>query len=999
MNTKATSKQGRTFEKRVGHLFTLLGYCVSHDRLIGGRQVDLIIEEARGPLARSYIVECKDQVKPVNTTQYDSFRGRLAAAKKELGAKTQGIMVASVGFVKEAFAQSAHEEIQLITISELERSIIDFRQYTNDLVNVLKLDPSLKFFIEPNIRREYMTVPIRASEYIQRWLANPITNQLTLLGDYGTGKTTLLKHLALKMADDYIIKSLESGAYLRVPILIDLRDHAKALSLRQLILDFLDSNSIRLTSYAAFEYMLNEGHVLLMVDGFDEMASRGDPQATLRNFRELNRAAKGKAKIILSCRTHYFTNEIELQRHHGIITGMHLEGQTYTDLYREIVARPNFTIIHLIDFNDNQVNEYLCLRCGNRSEEVASFIKDNYNLPELSRRPVMLDMIVFSHGKLKSIAGAVTASELYSVYTDIWLTRNDWCNIIDVQTKCTLLELFAYKVSKNPSSHLHFTEFHSLIKTWRSDVIQVQAEEIDRELRTASFLVRDKEGNYKFSHKSFYEYFYARFLIRNAASGNTSFWSNGYFTTEIYRFLKGLLQSDSNTAETILNWILNKNLNDYVRANVIKCLGGLNLENISDILIKVLKSDEQDRVRWSAATALRHYPCKEVTSQLISSFCEDLSIYVRSNSLASLARINSTNAIEFLHKFLDSKDAKGLGDKIIREYFYSALKNCKDNNIIRKAIKKAPIRANPETIRRVLELCKQLNCNEATAYCERLLSITQSPVMTSMAFSLLSPKLRFPFLNKVFRFIDSYSGFSRGLFLPALIDGLRGLHTIAVRNFLISLIAKKYYSFVPTALDILKQEYPEAIKEHGPQWIIAKNIPYKSRLSIARAYAEIEGDRSINNLSQLLAIKERVVVRRTALDLIRKHCPNCIARSIMRLWEEGVIPPALVQESLEMLLRIDKKSAMSLILKRGLSSPRTGMRFSVCRVLGQINSSVSTQALLNILRKDHIVAIRKQALCSLCAPGRDVSKSEIISATEKEHDRNVLKLRLELLGD
>lgn len=77
MDKPADMPKGKHFERRVANLFALLGYSVKLDVLIGGRQVDLHLEDRSGPLSHVFIVECKNQATPVTTAQYDSFRGRI----------------------------------------------------------------------------------------------------------------------------------------------------------------------------------------------------------------------------------------------------------------------------------------------------------------------------------------------------------------------------------------------------------------------------------------------------------------------------------------------------------------------------------------------------------------------------------------------------------------------------------------------------------------------------------------------------------------------------------------------------------------------------------------------------------------------------------------------------------------------------------------------------------------------------------------------------------
>ena len=424
MNTISSVKKGRNFENRVANLFSLLGYDLIEKNLsIASRQIDLFIEDRQRPFSHKYIVECKDQATPLTSAQYDSFLGKLNAAKNEIDPKLRGIIVTTVGFVKEVKAQSNYNDIELITIYELEKSIIDFSGYVQNLIRNLESEVALNYFIEPEIRREGLTLSGPAYAFLNGWLADPILNQLTLLGDYGTGKTTLLKHFALTMAKRYKKEVLEEGRRGRVPIFIDLRDYTQAISLKQIILDLLDTYSIKTESYSAFEYVLNEGQVLLILDGFDEMASRGNYEITLRNFKELNRSALGNAKIILSCRTHYFTTGEAVLEFHGKPQFRKYLPKSFTDLYREIATRHNFLIAYLNEFEPEQVMQYLKKRCGDNWKMVHDFIESTYNLTELSRRPLLLDMIVSLEGHVDSTLIELNPGILYQIYTDIWLEK------------------------------------------------------------------------------------------------------------------------------------------------------------------------------------------------------------------------------------------------------------------------------------------------------------------------------------------------------------------------------------------------------------------------------------------------------------------------------------------------------------------------------------------------------------------------------------------------
>jgi len=596
LKTNSAVEKGKRFEDRVANLFSLLGYEVKKDLLIAGRQIDLFIVDRSGPLSREYIVECKNQAIPVTVAQFDAFQGRITSAKYQLNPKIRGIMVSTVGFVNKVKKQSDYNDFELITISELEKSIIDFSNYIQILIQNLETDVSINYFVEPKIKKENLTLSESAYKIINEWLLNSNYNQITLLGDYGTGKTTFLKHFALTMAKRYKKDVLEDGARGRVPIFIDLSDYTHAISLKQIILDLLDTHSIKSASYSAFDYMLKEGQIILILDGFDEMASRGNYEVTLRNFRELNKNASGKAKIILSCRTHYFTTDQDVHKFHGETQIRRYIPQAYTDLYREISTRQNFLITQLMEFEPEQVEKYLCKRCGEKWKKISYFIDSTYNLTELSRRPVLLDLIVSLEGKINFKKNNFNPGILYQFYTDIWLKENDWSSFIDISDKSDLLESFAYRVSANPEFKLYYKNIPEMIKSWKPDIEELDIIKVDRELRTAAFLVRDQEGYYKFSHKSFQEFFYSRYLLSQVLMENSNQWSKGFFPTEIYRFIRDLLFSTIEDTiphripeiKILIDWINSERQSEYVKANAMKCLSGINDRKITDTITLTL---------------------------------------------------------------------------------------------------------------------------------------------------------------------------------------------------------------------------------------------------------------------------------------------------------------------------------------------------------------------------------------------------------------------------
>ena len=73
-----------------------------------------------------------------------------------------------------------------------------------------------------------------------------------------------------------------------------------------------------------------------------------------------------------------------------------------------------------------QVKEYFAKVFGEKSEQQYDRMKGYYGLDRLSRRPVLLEMIIKSLDKIAKDKIAVRPAELYDTFTRIWLGRNDW---------------------------------------------------------------------------------------------------------------------------------------------------------------------------------------------------------------------------------------------------------------------------------------------------------------------------------------------------------------------------------------------------------------------------------------------------------------------------------------------------------------------------------------------------------------------------------------------
>lgn len=220
--------------------------------------------------------------------------------------------------------------------------------------------------------------------YIDLWLDDPAKEHISILGEFGTGKTWFAFHYAWTALQRYRDAQKRGLERPRLPLVIPLRDYAKAVSVESLFSEFFfRKHKLPIPHYEAFEQLNRMGKLLLIFDGFDEMAAKVDRQAMINNFWELAKVVVPGAKVILTCRTEHFPEaqegrallNAELQASTAALTG----------------ETPQFEVLELEKFNDEQIRQVLSFQVEAATVEQ---VMGNPQLLDLARRPVMTELIL-----------------------------------------------------------------------------------------------------------------------------------------------------------------------------------------------------------------------------------------------------------------------------------------------------------------------------------------------------------------------------------------------------------------------------------------------------------------------------------------------------------------------------------------------------------------------------------------------------------------------------
>ena len=535
-----------------------------------------------------------------------------------------------------------------------------------------------------------------------------------------------------------------------------------------------------------------------------------------------------------------------------------------------------------------------------------------------------------------------------------------------------------------------------MIRSWSETITPVDAAAIDRELRTATFLERNDDGYYRFSHQSFLEFFYARYLLSSAANNNSSPWDDRYFVREVYQFVRDLILRRKACINTLVNWIYDPSKSDWVRSNAIKCVAVAKQSSVTDVLLSIVKNNSASiRVRRIATTALGNQHENHVMHTLISlAESADEPLDVRSNALLALGRIGTINTLGFLSGLLSRYSEKGRLHGAQVNAIFLAGRELRDEKLLFECINYTLFHIEEKKILQgCLELIKGTKSPEAERLYEEVLLNTKSPKNASIAALGLPVHKR---KKHVDRIINLISLFNKSKYAEELVMALSDVQEKKVESFLKEKVLNERRNYTLQAFHILRNDYPSAIPQIAPSLMYGKSQEF--RFEVARSLYDDNDKNALKFIENEISIGKGVSLKIKLIRLIVKNEPLALAKLISKLWSSLEIPK-LISVALQELIVIDKKSSLSLILERGLKSNRVGVRVISCAILSSFNSEDSTLALLKHLEHDDSRWVRLQALRSLLRPGFSVDISSVIKATAKEPDTEILQIQDDLLGD
>ncbi|MBL8424565.1 MAG: pentapeptide repeat-containing protein [Candidatus Accumulibacter phosphatis] len=513
----SAQQRGKTFEEKVAYLLQLLGYSVEQKQLLDGNEIDLIASK-RGDFGEvtTYLVECKAYTGAVPKEAAEKLAVWLDGDQAR-GRRAKGMLVAEKAFSAAAatFCESRGNLVAL-TYGQLERNLLDFTPYLARLRQVYESASLARWYVQQKVRlTDQAESPVTdLLPHARAWARGAGSRLWLLLGDYGTGKSAFMAHLAYTLAND-----CAGDADAPVPIAVNLKNFPNAVTLEQLLQEHLRHELKLAVNPAILLHLLAAGRIVLLLDSFDEMGVATVGKSVEEQFRQLAAPAAQAGsspqanRVLITSRTHFFRD-----RGQARTAGLGMADAVNPESALGQAARSfQATLDDLLPFDEAQIGEYLEKRLGRiHGQQAWADIQSIYGLEDLARVPQLLDIILHGLPTLKTGGRAATPGALYLIYTDQWL-NDPRLRLAEMQLSARqialLLETLSTALWARADQRLHYSDLARLVREHSPGLAAgLNHERVDLELRTAAFLVRSSDGYYRFSHKSFLEFFIARRL-------------------------------------------------------------------------------------------------------------------------------------------------------------------------------------------------------------------------------------------------------------------------------------------------------------------------------------------------------------------------------------------------------------------------------------------------------------------------------------------------------
>lgn len=417
---------------------------------------------------------------------------------------------------------AANRGILLRTWTEY-RNLLDLTPYAKVLLDELDSDPLYpqSLYLDQRYRpvdrfgRTKPEVRSDLADAILDWLLTDEQGFGMVLGDAGFGKSFLIRRIAYRLLRG------RSGL---VPVVVTLRHWEKRHSVVEMVGQTVIGSGVDF-QVERFNHMFGTGHLVLLVDGYDEFAIRVGYDRAADQLTTFLQAMGRGSKILLTSRpSHFRTRE-----------------QATSVVFQDKLSHTRHQIYELQPFETAEQSEFLERWFGiagdpdpgaSASRWMAALAAVD-NLPELARTPRMLSFMA-SDLRIEEIEGAaqsgqtMTAAALYERLIGKWLSTESDKFGGDVDGSPQLSSEDRWKIAEELALALWRDQVPDVGQTLLEEVagraldlprFGLTMSQAAQEIGSRTLLVGDGDRR-RFAHQSVYEYLLARRLARVLGDGS-----------------------------------------------------------------------------------------------------------------------------------------------------------------------------------------------------------------------------------------------------------------------------------------------------------------------------------------------------------------------------------------------------------------------------------------------------------------------------------------------
>ncbi|HEY9798338.1 MAG TPA: NACHT domain-containing protein [Leptolyngbyaceae cyanobacterium] len=199
--------------------------------------------------------------------------------------------------------------------------------------------------------------------------------RITVLGEPGAGKTTILRHLAVKMANGALPNLPD------LPVYVELRSFVE--SGMEDLLDFVVSNCAKPYNFPDRSYLekkLNDGEAALLLDGLDEVLGGKSPEEAKQVYSRL-------AQVIAVLAIEFSNAPIAVTCRRAGWQGLREGG---------------FCTLEVLDFDESQIQEFVnnwFKSDPSKAKGLQQELEKNLRMKTLAANPLILSLMAIVYGR------------------------------------------------------------------------------------------------------------------------------------------------------------------------------------------------------------------------------------------------------------------------------------------------------------------------------------------------------------------------------------------------------------------------------------------------------------------------------------------------------------------------------------------------------------------------------------------------------------------------